>query len=248
MFLSIPLILSAALLATGCVGKAKYEDAVAQLAAEQQRNQQLSADLSGTRAANESLEQYAGELESDVDEMRRALQELRSRQSLADERIAQYRDLTERFAEMIDSGALEVKIVDGRMVLNLTNDILFPSGSAALSPEGKETIQQVAEILTTMQDREYQIEGHTDDKPISSKQFPSNWELGSARALTVVKALEEGGMQPTSLSAASFAYYKPVGSNDTEQGRAENRRIEIVLLPDLSELPGFDQLEQLAQN
>ena len=81
--------------------------------------------------------------------------------------------------------------------------------------------------------------------PIKSKRFPSNWEPAAARALNVVKVMVESGMSPGRVSAASYAEHRPATSNDTDTGRAQNRRIEIVVVPDLSNLPGAEELEKM---
>ena len=89
------------------------------------------------------------------------------------------------------------------------------------------------------------MEGHTDNVPIRTEQFPSNWELASARALTVLKTMVDAGLPAARVSAASFGDSKPTAGNDTTDGKALNRRIEIVVVPDLSSLPGFDELQKV---
>jgi chemotaxis protein MotB len=130
------------------------------------------------------------------------------------------------------------------MVLALPSDVLFDSGSATLSTAGMTAVTEVAAILSAMTDRRFQVEGHTDNVPIRTNQFPSNWELANARALGVVKAMVGAGMSANALSAAGFGEFHPVATNDTSEGRTQNRRIEIVLQPDLSMLPGFDELSR----
>jgi chemotaxis protein MotB len=98
--------------------------------------------------------------------------------------------------------------------------------------------------LSAIPDRKFQVEGHTDNVPIRTEQFPSNWELASARALTVLKTMVDAGMPAARVSAASFGDSKPAASNDSSDGKAQNRRIEIVVVPDLSTLPGFEELQK----
>jgi chemotaxis protein MotB len=131
------------------------------------------------------------------------------------------------------------------MVVNLSSDILFPSGSAAVSKDGKAALVEVAQVLAQIPDRKFQVEGHTDNVPIKTDAFPSNWELASARALVVTKTLVDAGLPASRVSAASFGDTKPSASNGTQEGRAQNRRIEIVVVPDLSSLPGFEELQRL---
>lgn len=185
-------------------------------------------------------------LKGSVEEMQRALDELARRKAESDARVAEFRKLLERFKGLIDAGKLKVKIVDGRMVVALATDVLFSSGSATLSAEGKSAIGEVATILASIPDRKYQVEGHTDDVPIKTAQYPSNWELASGRALTVVKTMIESGVPADRISGAAFAESKPAVANATPEGRAANRRIEIVVVPDLSSLPGFDELNRAA--
>lgn len=185
-------------------------------------------------------------LTASVEEMQKALSDLAKRKAAAEKRIAEYKSLLARFKSLIDAGKLKVKIVDGRMVVELATDILFASGSAGLSKDGKAAIAEVAQVLATIPDRKFQVEGHTDNVPIKTPKFPTNWELAAARALTVVKEMVEASMPAERISAASFGEHKPALANDTPEGRAANRRIEIVLLPDMSTLPGFDELSRAA--
>lgn len=154
-----------------------------------------------------------------------------------------YEDVLGRFRSLIDGGRLTVNIVRGRMVIQLPQDILFQSGSAALAAEGRQTLQEVGGVLTELADRSFQVEGHTDDVPIATPRFPSNWELSSGRAMSVIAVLLDSGVSPGNLSGAGYGEYQPVASNDDVEGRRLNRRIEIVMLPNLdiiatTNLPG----------
>jgi chemotaxis protein MotB len=96
----------------------------------------------------------------------------------------------------------------------------------------------VASVLAGIPDREFQVEGHTDNVPIATARFPSNWELAAARALSVVHLLQEQGVRPESVSGAAFGEYRPVADNADPAGRRLNRRIEIVMLPNLDVIAG----------
>ncbi len=152
-----------------------------------------------------------------------------------------YAQFVHRLQTMIDGGQLTVSIEQGRIVINLPNNVLFNSGSANLNPEGKEALGQIAAVLSQFSDRRFQIEGHTDNRPIKSARFPSNWELSTSRALTVVHLLTDMNVIPENISAAGFGEFRPRADNETEEGRQLNRRIEIIMLPNLdilsSELP-----------
>jgi chemotaxis protein MotB len=244
-------ILSLALVVmSGCVSSSTHKRVV----------NDLEAQIAEEKAANEAKEKSIGELESrlmsntkdkgklqaSLDEMRKAMDEMKERQAEQRKRIQEFADLTRRFKKLTDAGTLSVKIIDGKMVVSLGSDVLFPAGSAKLSKEGVQAIKEVTQQLNAIQ-RRYQVEGHTDNVPISTPNFPSNWELASARALTVVKTMMENGMQSHQVSAASFADTSPVASNSTPEGRAANRRVAIVVVPDLSSMPGYDELQKLSQ-
>ena len=106
-----------------------------------------------------------------------------------------------------------------------------------LSPDGRSAVEEVSGLLVSRPDRRYQVEGHTDSVPIQTFAFPTNWELASARALSVVNVMIEKGMSPERVSAVSYGNTTPIALNNSDKGKAQNRRIAIVLVPDLSQLP-----------
>lgn len=168
----------------------------------------------------------AQQLQARLDQLAAVEQEIRERNQI-------YEEVLTRFRSLIDAGRLSVSIARGRMVINLPQDILFASGSADLGADGRRVLAEVAQVLAEFEDRTFQVEGHTDDQPISTPQFPSNWELSAARALSVVKLLVDNGVPAENLSGAGYGEYQPVATNETADGRRLNRRIEIVMLPNL---------------
>ncbi|MCB1171446.1 MAG: OmpA family protein [Leptospiraceae bacterium] len=192
---------------------------------------------------NRMLKDQTG-LEASLEEMKQALDELRARQAVADERLEAFRKLLESLKSLREAGSLSVRIVDGRAVLALPNDILFPSGSSELSARGKRTIRDLTAILSEISGQKFQIEGHTDSDPLYLRG-QTNWELAADRALVVLHTMIDAGMEESRISAASFGPTRPVQSNQTPGGKARNRRIEIVLLPDLSILPGAEKMQEL---
>lgn len=248
-----------AALAGGCVTQGTYDglkkerDELAakraaledQLTAEQARGKELTGRVSRLTADVADAADDKHRLQSSVEDMRRALAELESRRAEAEARVAEFKSLLARFRSMIDAGKLKVKIVDGRMVVVLATDILFASGSASLSKDGRSAISEVAQVLKDIPQRAFQVEGHTDKVPISTAAYASNWELAAARAITVLKAMVDAGLPAERVSAASFAETRPVASNEFADGKAQNRRIEIIIVPDLSALPGFEELKRL---
>ncbi len=148
-------------------------------------------------------------------------------------------DLTKSLQAQIDKGDIKIKQVRDRLTINMVEKVLFNSGQAQVKPEGLKVLKQVADVLKDVQDKEIRIEGHTDNVRIGGKlkeKFPTNWELSTARATNVVRYfIEQGGVSAENFEAVGFADTRPVADNATEDGRTENRRIEIVLFPkDLS--------------
>jgi chemotaxis protein MotB len=117
----------------------------------------------------------------------------------------------------------------GLVIRVLTDSLLFPSGSATLESAGYPLLTEVAQLLNVDEVHPIGVYGNTDDVPIQSSQYPSNWELSSARASTVVRFLATHGVSPARLSATGYAEMHPLASNETPQGRAQNRRVEVVL-------------------
>jgi chemotaxis protein MotB len=221
----------------------------AELSQSQERGASLEARLKDISDRNAELMERLnlagaekGTLSASLAEKDRALEELRQREKQAQARLATFRGMLERFQSMIDSGKLRVRVVRGRMVVELAENILFDSGKANLKKEGQEALTQVAGVLASIPDRDFQITGHTDNIPIKSARFPSNWELSTARAVEVTRFLSEKGVDQARLSAAGYADTQPVASNADAEGRQQNRRIEIVLMPNLDELPDLSAL------
>jgi chemotaxis protein MotB len=197
-----------------------------------QRDEAAQARDANQRSAAESAQM--------LEASRTELDELRHEKEDTEKRLAVFKSITEKFRKMIDSGKLQVVIRHGRMIVKLAASVLFPSGSADLSKGGQTALTEVAHILKQVPDRRFEVAGHTDNVPVGPPSpFKSNLELSTARALTVANFLIGAGMSASRLSAAGYAEFQPVASNGREAGRQENRRIEIVLLPNLSELPAM---------
>ena len=227
------------------------------LDAASQNNEKLSEELAVLKVENKKLANRLNELgenvqkllgdknalATDLAETKEREERLRREQAAQKARMAKYKKVIEKFQKLVTSGKLKIRIVRGRMVVEMSSNILFPSGKSELLDEGKMALSELAGILATINDRDFQVAGHTDNVPIvRSKKFPSNWELSTARAVTVVKFLQENGVNPSRLSASGYAEYQPAASNDTEAGKQQNRRIEIVLMPNLDELPDLSGL------
>jgi chemotaxis protein MotB len=136
-----------------------------------------------------------------------------------------------------NSDELTVEMRDGKVYISLSDKLLFKSGAANVEKKGEEALQKVAEVLNKNQDVSIAIEGHTDNVPVKTAIYKDNWDLSAARATNVVRLLtNEYGMDARRLTAAGKGEFFPVASNDTPEGKAKNRRTEIVLTPKLDEL------------
>jgi len=246
---------------TACVSASKLEKSEADLKQARASIQQLTKELDTVSLQKKDLETLTGQLErklgrasddkeslrASIVQMKEALSEATKRKQETEKRMKEYKRLARKLKSFTETGQLSVKIVDGRMVVAMPGDVLFSSGSANLSSKGKETVKSVTEALRTIEERKFQVEGHTDNVPIKTSKYGNNWELASARATNVVRQMIEAEMPAERISAASFAQYKPVASNETAEGKEQNRRIEIVIVPDMSALPGYEELTELSE-
>ncbi len=198
-------------------------------------DEQLSKELKRLGEDSQSLLAVNGTLKETVESSRRRLEELRRAQIAAESRAALYHDLALKLKSMIDAGDLSITLRDGRMVLRLSNDVLFDSGKADLKPAGKRALAELAAVLRSLPVRHFQVAGHTDNEPIRLSPFHSNWDLSTARALEVVGFLVSQKVEPRELSAAGYGEFDPVDSNDSKNGRSRNRRTEIALQPNIDE-------------
>ncbi len=117
------------------------------------------------------------------------------------------------------------------IVIRVTDTALFDSGKAEIKSDAVEAIDNLAGVLTKIR-KDIQIEGHTDDIPINSPLYPSNWELSSSRATSIVRRFVNMGMEPSRLTAIGYSEFRPIAANDTPEGRSKNRRVDIVVLND----------------
>lgn len=167
---------------------------------------------------------------------RERIRKLETAQLASEERMRSMKTVSEKLKALIDSGKISVEMVDGRLVLKLASDVLFPSGSTNLKKDGDKAIREVAAVLKEFADRKFQVAGHTDNQGSADK----NWQLSATRAISVLKILISAGMKPTQLSAAGYGAFSPVADNGTKDGMAKNRRVEIVLMPSAADL-GLDE-------
>lgn len=185
-----------------------------------------------------ALRTRVADLESMLDGLRAEGEELAARVREKEEELARIQstqdELVTELQQEIADGQIRVERLRGQLKVDLVDEILFDSGEAVLKPEGREVLERVASVLRDV-DRLIRVQGHTDNVPIRGKlaeTFPTNWELSSARAVGVVRFLQDmAGLPPEKLSATAMSEYQPRADNDTEAGRQANRRIEILLVP-----------------
>jgi chemotaxis protein MotB len=215
-----------------------------QLASLRVTSEQMAARLRALGEDVTRLQASNTQTQAELDAARRREEELRRQQQQAEARLATFRQMLGRFRAMIDQGRLRVRIVRGRMVIELPAGILFDSGDARLRREGEEVLRQVAQVLSQIPDRDFLVAGHTDNVQISrGGRFADNWELSTARAVNVSRFLAQNGVSAERLGAAGYAEFQPAVANDSDQNRALNRRVEIVLMPNINELPDLSSLE-----
>jgi chemotaxis protein MotB len=188
----------------------------------------LEAEKTELSAAKEGLAKEKEELAKDVQAKTGELAQLKGT----------YDKLEEKMKDEISKGDIRLSQSGGRLRVDLVDKILFDSGEAVISKRGEGVLGRVGAVLATVEDKQIQVSGHTDSNPISEKltaQFPTNWELSVARAVNVVRFLEEkAGVPPKTLIASGYGQHHPIASNKSGQGRARNRRIEILLTPSLA--------------
>ena len=207
------------------------------------------SDFSQLRAQNGQLEEELQQLEArlrHVERLKKELEQVRAAREAQEAKLAKVRREVQAVGREIDriTKALEEKFGKSlvvtqhqdRLVLTMLGQVLFESGKAQLTPLGLDIMKQVGEVLDTLPNKNIQVEGHTDNNPIYGRlqrQYPTNWELSTARATTVLRFLiEQTGMNPKDFSATGYADTRPVVANNSKEGRAQNRRVEIVLYPE----------------
>ncbi len=216
-----------------CNSKADQQEAM--MASMSMKIDKLSGEKGQLAAERAELSQQQQQLMAQVDK-------LKQMQAVTERRNAEFRRLLEKLKVMMDAGTLQVKPRNGLLVVRMASDIVFAPGSTRIKEEAREALTELAHTLATFEDRRFQVMGHTDDRPIRSARFPSNWELSTQRAVEVVKLLIDNGVQPEMISAAGNAEFDPLVDNDTRENRTLNRRVEIVFMPKIDELPGFDKV------
>lgn len=199
----------------------------------------LNAQLQATGTEKQKLA-------ASLDQLKQALAEYKARADQLEQIKKRFELLRDKLQKLTQLG-LKVEVRHNRMVISLPGDVLFASGSAKLRDEGITVLKEVADVIrndSTLSKRYFQIAGHTDNKPLKGGPFKDNWGLSAMRARSVLVYLIAptdskeggGGLDPSRLHAAGYGDTDPVADNSTDAGRQQNRRVELVLMPDVGEM------------
>jgi chemotaxis protein MotB len=229
-----------------------------QLAAQKQAHEKCETDYASALHEVDDLKQKLRErgvnldnLTQSLEQERRALEEFKRRAEQLDQIKKRFEALKSKLQQLTNLG-LKVEVRDNRMLIQLPGDVLFDSGSDKLKPRGKEILTAVANVIRTDADlskREFQVAGHTDSKPLKGGPYGDNWGLSAMRSRSVLAFLtapgaDGGQLDPKNWSAAGYADTDPVANNDTDEGREKNRRVELVVMPNVEEMLNLNSLVQ----
>lgn len=214
-----------------------------QIASLQKNIDDLNAKISALNAQNSQLGQQTTEQQNKLSQSQQSLQQQKEKleqlQSLLNQQKQASEDLKNKMAEALkgfNSNELSVYNKDGKVYVSLSEQLLFPSGSAVVNPKGVDALSKLAAVLNLNSDVAVNIEGHTDSIPIRGR-YQDNWDLSTARANAIVRILVNNyKVDPTRVMSSGHSYYDPVASNATPEGRAKNRRTDIILSPKLEEM------------
>ncbi len=203
----------------------------------------LTAKVSALSNQNSRLGQQTSEQQSKLSQSQQDLQHQKQRleelQNLLNQQKAASEELKNKMAEALkgfNSSDLSVYQKDGKVYVSLSEKLLFPSGSAVVNPQGVDALSKLAAVLNLDSNVAVDIEGHTDSIPIRGR-YQDNWDLSTARANSIVRILVNTyKVDPTRVISSGHSYYEPVASNSSPEGRAKNRRTDIILSPKLNEM------------
>ena len=211
----------------------------AKLLSSEEMGSKCSTDLSDLQTQHDYVKKINRQLSQNNQKLERDLQKQKS-VIVLQEQVIRLLDDTKKTIEsslkdQIAAKDIEVIETENQVKMILVDKILFESGSVDISEEGNALLLIIAKSIKDSKSQNVVVEGHTDNKPISERlknRFPSNWELSTARAAAVVHFLQQSGNLPArNLSVHGYSFYRPLASNQTEEGRSQNRRIEIILTP-----------------
>ena len=202
------------------------------------KNRELLAQLEAKEQALAAENARLEKLKKDMDARSQRIAELESIISSKDAAMTKLKDAISKALTNFEGKGLTVEQRNGKVYVSMENKLLFESGSWAVGKNGKEAVRQLGTVLAENPDIAILIEGHTDNVPYTgSGQLSGNWDLSTKRATAIVEILRENpSINPESLTAAGRGEYAPIATNDTVEGKAKNRRIEVILTPKLDEI------------
>jgi len=203
-----------------------------------QKNRELLAQLDAKETALVAENNRLLKLEADMQERSQRIAELEALIASKDQAMRDLKDAISNALTAFEGKGLTVEQRDGKVYVSMENKLLFKSGSWAIGVDGRRAIEQLGTVLAANPDIAVLIEGHTDNDPFSSGgQIANNWDLSTKRATAIVQILNENeAINPESLTAAGRGEFAPIATNETTEGKARNRRIEVVLTPKLDEI------------
>lgn len=222
--------------------KASYEalekNSSAEIAKNSQKNRELLAQLEAKEQALATEIERLNNLKKQLDQRSQRVSELESVIASKDAEMRALKDAISRALVNFEGKGLTVEQRDGKIYISMENKLLFKSGSWSVGAEGRSAVQQLGNVLADNPDISILIEGHTDNVPYKGNaQLSGNWDLSTKRATAIVNILRENkSINPQNLTAAGRGEYAPVASNDSAEGKAKNRRIEVILTPKLDEI------------
>ena len=210
----------------------EIKNLLAEKAQWQQAEEGLMKDIGLLKEDVAGLEEEISVRDAKIKTLGESLAQTEKGGQQAQEIINRLKQENEKITAEISDLQVSVKEEKGKLIITMLDKILFDSGKADIKEKAKPTLDKLGKILKEYGDREVLIEGHTDNDPISTPLFPSNWELSARRATIVLRYFVEGHkISPKRISAAGYGEYRPVDSNATIKGKANNRRVEVILLP-----------------
>lgn len=204
---------------------------------DKERKAELEATISSLQTRSEEAGTAVAEARSRIETLEDEASRLRAEKEALEAETQEYTQLLDSLKDEIDQGLVTITELSGKLTVNLSNAILFDSGSYSLKEAGKTALDKVAEVLAAQTNREVRVEGHTDNDPVKpGARYADNWALSGLRASAVVSRLVQAGVDPLNAAAMGYGEYRPIDTNETEEGQANNRRTEIVLVPRLIQL------------
>jgi chemotaxis protein MotB len=218
--------------------KALEENSSAAIAANAQKNRELLAQLEAKEQALATESERLNNLKKELESRSQRVAELESVIASKDASMRALKDAISKALTNFEGKGLTVEQRNGKVYVSMENKLLFQSGSWFVGTEGRKAVQQLGSVLADNTDIAILIEGHTDDDPYKGNdQLSGNWDLSTKRATAIVNILRENSaINPENLTAAGRGEYAPIASNDTAEGKAKNRRIEVILTPKLDEI------------